>query len=328
MKLLFIGGTGNISTWCSLRALEAGHELWHLNRGVRSAEPGLEKVKTLKADLWNRESYFKAITGLHFDCVINFMVFSPEQAQQEVEFWSGKTQQYIFISSASAYQKPLKDLIITESTPLENPFWEYSRNKITCEQIFLKAHGQGLLPCTIVRPSHTYGTIIPAALGDSAFTIPARILANKPVIIHGDGTTLWTLTHSDDFAQGLLPLVGNSTALGEAFHITSDQCLTWNEIYQEMALQLDCKLNYVHIASDFIAERYPDAGAGLLGDKSWNARFDNSKLKKINPDFNAKISFRQGLSQVLKWFAQAPARQTSDPVANAMINDLLDQYHR
>jgi nucleoside-diphosphate-sugar epimerase len=260
-----------------------------------------------------------------FDAVVNWIAFTPEHANLDLELFRGRTKQYIFISSASAYQKPLSGLPITESTPLANPFWEYSRNKIACEEMLMRAYRDDGFPFTIVRPSHTYDrTMLPF---NGGYTAIARMRAGKPVVVHGDGASLWTLTHHRDFAKGFVPLLGNNHAIAEAIHITSDELLTWNQIYQicaEAAGVANPKL--VHVPSDVINTYDPAWGAGLIGDKAHSVIFDNSKLKRLVPDFAASIPFVRGAEEVMAWFDEDPARQVVDEAMDRTMDAILTDY--
>lgn len=259
MKVLFIGGTGNISTSCSFLALEKGIELYHLNRGVTKEEiPG---VISINADIHNKEETLKAIRDHDFDVVVDWIAFIQDDVKRDYVIFKGKVKQFIFISSASAYQKPLSDPRITESTPLANPVWEYSQNKIACEDYLLQKYREEGFPITIVRPSHTYRNVFPVAVGDGrGYWLIDRIKNRKKIVVHGDGTSLWVLTHSEDFAKGFVGLLGNIHAIGHAFHITSDELLTWNQIYEIIADIVGMKANLIHIPSDFIMKYDSETG--------------------------------------------------------------------
>jgi nucleoside-diphosphate-sugar epimerase len=325
-KLLFIGGNGNISWNCTQEALKKGYEVWVLNRdsgSVMRRELPME-VRRLKADINNPNSIKDIIKGMKFDVIADFICFTPEQAKTDTELYGNICKHFIFISSASAYQKPLGAIPITESTPLKNPYWLYSRNKIACEELFFKEYREKDFPITVVRPSHTYDTIIPAAMGSSGWTNSARMLAGKPIILHGDGTTLWTLTHAKDFAAAFVALLGNEAAIGNAFHITSDEWLTWRQISQCVANALGApKPNFICVPSETIAQKNPDLGAGLLGDKAWCTIFDNSKIKKFAPGWQAEIPFREGIKQTIDWFMENKERQK----INAELDAFLDSFH-
>jgi nucleoside-diphosphate-sugar epimerase len=264
-----------------------------------------------------------------FDVVVNWIAFLPADIERDIALFSGKTRQYIFISSASAYQKPLSRPIITESTPLCNPYWQYSRNKIACEELLNTAYRSAAFPITIVRPSHTYDTILPVALGSSHdYALIDRMKRNQKIVIHGDGSSLWTLTHSEGFAKGFVGLMGNHQAIGQAFHITSDEVLTWNQIYEIIAEAAGAQANIVHISSDFIGTIDPSQTGGLLGDKAVSAIFDNTKIKSFVPEFSATIPFREGIRRTLAWFEADPARQRVGPETNALLDRILAAYER
>jgi nucleoside-diphosphate-sugar epimerase len=324
MKVLFIGGTGIISSAVSRLAVEKGIELYHLNRGKSHRK--IDGVKNISGDIRNVEETKQVLKGYFFDVVVNWISFIPEHVQTDIEIFAGKTNQYIFISSASAYQKPILKLPITEETPLVNLFWQYSRDKAECESILMEANRKNNFPVTIVRPSHTYdNTLIP---NDWGYTILDRMLKGKKIIIHGDGTSLWILTHNSDFAVGFVGLFGKNEAIGEAFHITSDELLTWNQIYKMMADELGVPLNAVHIPSDIIAKYNPEHGAGLLGDKSHSVIFDNSKIKKLVPEFDCKIPFSQGVKEIIAWYKNNKDWQVVNEEINKSIDEIIGAYER
>jgi nucleoside-diphosphate-sugar epimerase len=325
MKVLFIGGTGFISTAVSRIAVAHGFELYHLNRGQRSVDvPG---VKSLVADIHQPESVRAALQEHQFDVVVDWIAYKPEDIERSLALFQGKVKQFIFISSASAYQKPPSYPIITESTPLYNPHWEYSRNKIACEERLNQAYRQEGFPMTIVRPSLTYDPNFPIAIGGwGCYTLADRLKKGKPIIVHGDGSSLWVVTHAVDFAHGFLGLVGSSQAVGHAFHITSDEVLTWNQIYETIAEALGVQANIVHIASDFIAKVAPHMAGGLIGDKAWSAIFDNSKIKAFVPGFQAVIPFREGIRRTLAWFDADEKRQRVDEDVNKDMDAILAAY--
>ncbi|HOO83136.1 MAG TPA: NAD-dependent epimerase/dehydratase family protein [Prolixibacteraceae bacterium] len=330
MKVLFIGGTGNISTASSRLAIDRGIDLYHLNRGITKRNiPG---VKNIVADMANSQQVADALKEHFFDVVVNFIAFKPEDVKRDIALFRGKTKQYIFISSASAYQKPGGHPVITESTPLCNPYWDYSRDKITCEEILNNEFRNSGFPITIVRPSLTYETVIPVAIGSwTDFTIVERMRQGRKVIIHGDGTSLWTITHSADFAKGFVGLLGHQQAIGHSFHITSDEILTWNQIYEAVANAAGANLNAVHIASDFICDVADQMGlhwmrGGLLGDKSQSVIFDNSKIKRFVPGFTANIPFSEGIKQTIEWFEADPQRMVIDQSNNDFIDKVLARY--
>ncbi|MDQ0061743.1 SDR family oxidoreductase [Paenibacillus harenae] len=316
MKALFIGGTGTISSAITRQLLERGCELYLLNRGSRNE--GLPQgVKVLQADINDEARVAALIEDLSFDVVADFIAFVPSQLERDYRLFSGKTKQFMYISSASAYQTPLSDYRITEGTPLSNPYWEYSRNKIACEEYLIKQYREQGFPITIVRPSHTYDErSIPLGVHGSKGTwqVAKRMLANKPVIIHGDGTSLWTMTHNSDFAKGFIGLMGNIHAIGESVHITSDETVTWNQIYETIADALGVKLNAIHVSSAFLdACSKEDYRGGLLGDKSNSVVFDNSKLKRLVPDFVATTRLDQGIKKTINYILEHPEHQKEDP---------------
>lgn len=325
MKVLFIGGTGFISTSVSRMAIERGMELYLLNRGQRPNE--IAGSHPIIADIHQPESLKKALGDMQFDVVVDWVAYTPEDIERDLAVFSGRTKQFVFISSASAYQKPPLDYIITESTPLKNPHWDYSRNKIACEDLLMKAYRDEDFPVTIVRPSYTYATYLPVAIGGfGCYTLADRLLKGQPIIVHGDGTTLWVNTHAEDFAKGFLGLLGNDKAIGQAFHITSDEVLSWNQIYQIIAEELGVEAKMVHIPSDFIVKVAPQYEGPLFGDKTWSVVFDNSKIKSFVPEFRAKISFREGVRRALAWFAADPKRQRIDDQVNAEMDMIIQAY--
>lgn len=315
MKTLFIGGTGTISSAITKLLSEQGCELYLLNRGNRN-EDFPANVNILQADINDEDYVSQLIQNLNFDVVADFIAFHPSQLERDYRLFQGKTKQFMFISSASAYQKPLSDYRITESTPLSNPYWEYSRNKIACEEYLMKEYRENGFPITIVRPSHTYDErSIPLGVHgkNGSWQVARRMLDNKPVIIHGDGTSLWTMTHNSDFAKGFIGLMGNIHAIGESVNITSDETLTWNQIYAAIADALGVELHAVHVSSEFLAIcSTEDYRGGLIGDKANSVVFDNSKLKKLVPDFVATTRFDQGIKQTVKYILEHPEYQKED----------------
>lgn len=323
MRVLFIGGTGIISSACSPLALESGIELYLLNRGT-SHRGTPEGAKVLVGDIRDRASVEAAIGDMTFDAVVDWIAFTPDHIQQDIDVFKGRTGQFAFISSASAYQTPPSSLPVTESTVLDNPFWEYSRNKIACEELLVRAYRDEKFPITIIRPSHTYDrTLLPF---DHGWTVVDRMRKGKPVVVHGDGTSLWVLTHHRDFAKAFVPLLGHSGAIGEAIHITSDEWLTWNQIYDLVAQAAGTEAVKVHIASDALAKADPGWGPGLLGDKANSMVFDNSKVKKLVPDFRATIPFSRGAKEIVEWFDADPARQKVSDKANALQDELVARF--
>lgn len=325
MKVLFIGGTGKISSACSQLAVDQGIELYLLNRG-QTDRPVPKNLHMLQADIRDPDSVTATLGDLHFDAVVNWVAFTLEHIETDLKLFTERTDQYIFISSASAYQKPLSGLPITESTLLANPFWEYSRNKIACEERLVRAYREEGFPFTIVRPSHTYDrTMFPFQGG---YTVIDRMRRGKPVIVHGDGTSLWVMTHHRDFAKGFNGLLGNNHAIGEAIHITSDELLTWNQIHEIFAQALGVEAKLVHVPSELINAFEPAWGAGLLGDKAHSVIFDNSKLKRLVPGFAASIPFAHGAREVLAWYDEDPARQVVDEKFDQLADTIIDAYQR
>lgn len=316
MKALLIGGTGTISLAISKLLIEKGWELYLLNRANRSQVIEKDKVKFITCDINDEEKMQELLEGMDFDVVADFIAFVPEQLERDYRLFHGRTRQFIFISSASAYQKPLSDYRVNEGTPLFNPYWEYSRNKIACEDYLMKMYRENGFPVTIVRPSHTYDErSIPIGLSGSkgSWQVAKRMLEGKPVIIHGDGTSLWTMTHNSDFAKGFVGLMGNIHAIGEAVQITSDETLTWNQIYQIIADALGVKLNAVYVSSSFLdACSDQDLKGALIGDKANSVVFDNSKLKRLVPDFVAATRLDQGIRQTVKYILEHPVYQIED----------------
>jgi nucleoside-diphosphate-sugar epimerase len=323
MKVLFIGGTGVISSACSRLALKRGVDLYLFNRG-QTARPIPAGVRILNGDIRDRASVEHALGDSTFDVVANWIGFTPDHVEADVEFFRDRTGQYIFISSASAYQKPLSSLPITESTPLHNPFWAYSRAKIACEERLMQAYREDKFPITLVRPSHTYDQTMVPLLGGYADI--DRMRKGKKVIVHGDGTSLWVLTHHEDFAKGFVGLLGNNHAIGHAFHITSDEVLTWNQIYSILARAAGVEPQIVHVPSDLIATFDAELGAGLLGDKAHSVIFDNSKIKRLVPDFAATMPFSQGAKEIVAWFDADPARQVVNKQASHLSDRIIAAY--
>ena len=320
MKVLFIGGTGIISSACSELALSQGIQLTLLNRG-QSQRPTPDGANLIQADIRQPETVAAALAGQTFDAVVNWVAYTPDQVQTDIDLFRDGTGQYVFISSASAYQKPPGFLPITESTPLHNPFWQYSRDKAACEALLERTGRETGFPFTIVRPSHTYDrTLLPFHDG---YTTVARMRSGKPVVVHGDGTSLWTLTHHRDFAVGFNGLLGNPHALGQAFHITSDEWLSWNQIYGIIAQAAGVEPRLVHVPSDLIAAHDPEWGASLLGDKAHSMIFDNSKIRRLVPAFHPVIPFWQGAQEILAWYDADPTRQQIDPRLDRLHDQLI-----
>ena len=325
MKVLFIGGTGNISTSVSRLCVEKGIDLYLLNRGERKVNiPG---TKIIKGDIKKTEELSKSLGNHEWDVVVNWIAFTEEDVERDFKLFEGKTKQYIFISSASAYQKPPAHPVITESTPLANPFWQYSRDKIACEDKLNNYYRNSGFPVTIVRPSLTYDTVIPVPIGGwLEYTVVDRIKKGKKVIVHGDGTSLWTITHAEDFAKGFIGLLGHQQAIGQAFHITSDEILTWNQIYEAVAAAVNRKPNIVHIASDYLAKMNKNFYGSLIGDKAVSVIFDNTKIKTYVSGFTATIPFNKGIKKTIEWFEANPEKQFINPDTNKLIDDIISSY--
>jgi len=322
LRVLFIGGTGVISAAAAERAVAVGHRLTILNRGSATLRPAPEGAEVLKADIRDAAAVRAALGNRMFDVVVDFVAFTADHVAADIELFTGRTGQYVFISSASAYQKPPARLPILESTPLRNPFWQYSRDKIACEDLLVRAYREDGFPVTIIRPSHTYDRTMIALTG--GWTDIARMRAGKPVVVHGDGTSLWTLTHSSDFAKAFVGLLGLPQAVGDSFTITSDECLPWNEIYEIFAQAAGAPApQLIHIASDTIATAAPDVGPSLLGDKSHSVVFDNSKVKALVPEFVCTVPFALGARQVLSWFDSNPDQQLVDERLSATFDQLI-----
>lgn len=322
LKILFIGGTGNISLPVSQRVLNQGHELWLLNRTGQASE--LSGTRVIAGDINEPEALRARLQRHQWDVVVNWVGFTEAHAKRDVALFRERTAQYVFISSASCYQKPSRSPLITEDTPLENPYWQYSRDKIAAERYLMTQFETTGFPATVVRPSHTYSRVIPLTIGGwTQYTTIARMKLGMPVVVQGDGEALWTLTHARDFAVGFCGLLGQRAAIGEAFHITSDRYLSWNRIYQLTAEALGVDARIVHVASDKICALEPRYTGTLLGDKSVSAIFDNSKIKRFVPEFNASTPYAQGIREVLAWFEADPSRQIIDLDTNAFIEKLL-----
>ncbi len=323
MKALFIGGTGNISSACVELALSRGIEVTLLNRGT-SGRPVPNGAQVLNGDIRDPQSVRAALGSRSFDVVAEFVAFTPAHIETDLELFRGRTGQYIFISSASAYQTPPASLPVTESTVLDNPYWQYSRDKAACEERLVRAYREEKFPITIVRPSHTYSAAYVPVHGE--WTTIDRMLRGEPVIVHGDGTSLWTLTHSSDFAKGFVGLMGNAHAIGEAFHITSDEWLTWNQIHEILAAAAGVKPTLVHVPSDLIAAYDPIWGESLLGDKTHSFILDNSKVKRLVPDFICTTPFSRGAEEIIAWHMADPTRRKVDEAFNALCDRILQAY--
>ncbi len=326
LKVLIIGGTGNISSSVSRLAVEKGCSLTILNRGNREKIEGAEH---LTADVTDEKSIRKAIAGRSWDVVADFIAFNADDAARDISVFSGRTGQFMFISSASCYAKPVTSYPIIESVPLNNPYSDYAKNKIAAERTFMRAFEENGFPVTIVRPSHTYATRFPFPVGNGGeYTIVDRIRRGIPIISPGDGTSLWTVTHSDDFAKGFTGLFALTKAIGNAYHITSDEVLTWDMIFQEVGKAVGMEPEIIHAPSDVIAKEDPSAVAGLIGDKQWSLIFDNSKIKNAVPGYVATIPFSIGIRRTISWFEEKSERMIINPATNAVIDDVIKRMER
>lgn len=316
MKALLIGGTGTISSAITRKLSESDWELYLLNRGTRS-ETVPENVRIITADINNEAEVEKALSGMTFDTVCDFICFVPEQAERDYRLFKDRTKQFMFISSASAYNKPVRDYKITEGTTLANKYWEYSRNKIAIEELLMKHYREDSFPVTIIRPSHTYDErSVPLGVHGKmgSYQVLKRMMEGKPVIIHGDGTSLWTITHNSDFAKGFIGLMGNPHAIGEAFHITSDESVTWNQIYQTIADALGVELKPYYVSSEFLASVSDyDLTGSLIGDKAQSVVFDNTKLKRTVPGYQSTVRVEEGICRTVEYVLAHKEYQTADP---------------
>jgi nucleoside-diphosphate-sugar epimerase len=324
MKVLFIGGTGQISAASARRAIDLGIELHILNRGLTPGRPLPDGARSIRGDIRDPEAARAALGDEEFDVVVDFVAFTPDQVQTDIDLFAGRTGQYVFISSASAYQTPPARLPIVESTPLRNPIWPYSQAKIACEDLLVAAHREQAFPATIVRPSHTYDrTQVPY---DPGWTLIDRMRRGKEVVVHGDGSSLWTLTHTDDFAKAFVGLLGHPLAIGDSFHITSDETLTWNQIHDILAAAAGAEARIVHVPSDAILAADETWGRSLLGDKTHSVIFDNAKVRRLVPDYVATIPFSQGAREIVAWYDADPARRVVDERMDRLLDELVERF--
>ena len=332
MRILFIGGTGLISSACSDLVLARGHELFILNRSMSTKHSLPEGAHLIKGDVHGDENELaRLFQDFEFDSVADWIAYTQEDVERDIRLFRGRAGQFVFISSASAYQKPPTDYLITENTPLENPFWQYSRDKIACEDRLMREYRDRRFPVTIIRPSLTYGpSQIPLSAGswEHPYTVIDRIQHGKRLIVPGDGTSLWVLTWNGDFARGLMGLLGNKRALGEAFHITSDEVLSWNQIYLEVYAALGVQPDIVHVPSELIAAYWPQAVGSLVGDKMNSAVFDNSKIKSFVPDFHCDVPWAEGVRRAIAWHEADPGRKTIDHEANDLWDRIINSYEK
>lgn len=331
MKVLFIGGTGTISTAISKALAQRGDELYLINRGNRNAILP-NNVHFITVDVNDEEKVSEKIKGMDFDVVCDFIGFVPDQLERDYRLFNGKTKQFMYISSASAYNKLPSDHVITEGTSLANPYWEYSRNKIKCEELLMKKYREEGFPVTIIRPSHTYDErSVPLGVHGpkGSWQVIKRIMEDKPVIIHGDGTSLWTITFNEDFAKGFIGLMGNPRAIGEAFQITSDVSLTWNQIYEIIARTLGKTLKPYYVSSRYLADISDfDYEGSLIGDKSNSVIFDNSKLKRAVPGFCCTIRPEEGIRRTIEYCLAHEECQVEDPEFDAWCDKVIDSLEK
>jgi nucleoside-diphosphate-sugar epimerase len=319
---LFIGGTGRISAACVRQAAVQGFDVTVLNRGRTQLRPLPEGVRRITADTQDGAALRAAVGDRRFDVVAQFTAKEPAQVKLDLDVFAGRVGQYIFISSASAYQKPVARLPITESTPLANPFWQYSRDKIACEDLLTAAYRESGFPMTIIRPTHTYDQT--GHPFDGGWTVVDRMRRGKPVVVHGDGTSLWVMTYHEDFARAFVAVLANPLTIGDTFHITSDEVLTWNQIYEIMAAAAGVEARLVHVASETIAKTVPAIGPHLLGDKAHSVIFDNSKIKAVAPSWTAVTPFARGAAEIVAWHDADPDRKQIDRELDAAMDEIIE----
>lgn len=332
MKLLFIGGTGLISSACSELAIQRGYDLTLLNRSLSKKHLPPEGARVLLANVYEESDRVKQLlAGQHFDAVVDFIAFTPDDIERDLALLRGKTDQFVFISSATVYEKPPRYYLITEATPLGNPYWDYARNKIACEARLVRAHREEGFPATIVRPSLTYGpSQISLCVGSwtHPWSVIDRMLRGKPVVVPGDGTSLWVVTWNADFAKGLIGLIGRQEAVGEAYHITSDEVLTWDQIYKDVFDALGMEPNIVHASTDLIAAYWEHASSSLIGDKINSVVFDNTKIKALVPDFQCEVKWAGGVRRAIDWYRAHPEFQTLDGEMERIMDDIVSGTQR
>ncbi len=326
MRVLFIGGTGNISIAATRMLAKQGIDLTLVNRGQREvALP--EGVRQIRADIRDRSATAEALKDEQFDVVVDWVAFVPGHVETDIALFAGRVSHYLFISSATVYERPSPFFPIVEEAPLGNVHWQYARDKIACEERLRLEHERNGFPATIVRPSYTYGeTWLPTALEGQDYTVIERMRRGKKIIVPGDGESLWTMTHNSDLARALVGLLGNPAAVGESFHITSDEVLTWNQIIETIAAAAGLAAQIAHIPSDFIAAVAPEEGPGLLGDKSHSLVFDNSKIKRFVPGWEAKVSFAEGVARSMAWFEANPARKAINEERSSKLDRIIEAY--
>ncbi len=322
-SVLFLGGTGVISWACTREALAAGFAVTVLGRGISTTRPSPEGCELLTADL-DDDSFGPAVAGGFFDVVVDFRAFTPAQVADRLATLGDRFGQYVFISSASAYQKPPARVPVLESSPLRNPFSQYARDKTACEELLTSAYRDRGTPVTVVRPSHTYDHTAPPF--DGGWTVVERMRRGAPVVVHGDGTSLWTLTHHTDFARAFTGLLGLPAAVGETVHITSDEWLSWDAIHETMAAAAGVEPHLVHVTTDDLVADDPGAEAPLRGDKSHSMVFDNTKVKTLVPGWQARVPFWRGAAEMVEWFDADPARRRVDSDVDVRIDRLVARH--
>jgi nucleoside-diphosphate-sugar epimerase len=323
MRVLYIGGTGNISHSCVTESVRQGMDVSVYQRG-RSVRPVPAGAVSLLGDYGDAQATRRAIEAERFDAVAQFIAYTPSQVESDVELFAGRVRQYVFVSSASVYRRPPATPYVTESALLHNPVWKYARDKIACEEVLAAAYRDRGFPAVVVRPSHTYADgWLPTTFGSRDFTVARRIQEGRPIVVHGDGTSLWTVTHAEDFARGFVGLIGNPRAVGEAFHITSDEVQSWDQIHQTLGQALGRTARIVHVPSDAIAARSRERGAGLLGDKAHSMIFDNTKIRRFVPGFQARMPYHEGIRRSLAWLDADPSRKIVDPDVDSEIDALV-----
>lgn len=333
MRILLIGGTGTISSAITRQLAESDNELWLLNRGNRRNEIP-QGVKLIAADINDEAEVLRQLGGTHFDCVCEFIGFKPEQIERDYRLFNGHTNQYVYISSASAYNKPVRQHVITEATSLANPYWQYSRDKIACEELLMRYYREEAFPITIVRPSHTYGERnVPTGLHGprGCWQVIQRMLDGKPILVHGDGSSLWTMTWNEDFARGFIGLLGNPHAIGEAFQIMSDESLTWNQIYSTIAQYLGVEYKPYYVSSHFLAAVAPaeyDVTGNLLGDKACTVVFDCAKLKRVVPGWQATTRFDEGVRCSIAYMLRHPECQIEEPDFDQWCDNVIEALEK
>ncbi len=332
MKLLFIGGTGIISSACAELALERGHDLTLLNRGLSKKHAPPAGAKVIPGDVHaGDEQLAQLLARQEFDAVVDFIAYTPDDIERDLAAFRGRTGQFVFISSATVYQKPPKNYLVTEETPLGNPYWEYAQNKMASEARLMRAFHEEGFPVTIVRPSLTYGpSQIPLCVASwiHPWTLPDRILRGEKIIVPGDGTSLWVVTWNGDFAKGLIGLLGGAEAIGEAFHITSDEVLTWEQIYLEVCEALEARPNIVHVPAELLAAYWPHARETLMGDKIYSLVFDNTKVKRLVPGFRCETNWARGVRRAIDWYRAHTEFQTRDAEMERVMDEIVRGYER